>query len=221
MTKEEVVLTRNSRPEGEIEATEIGDSPLRQVKFRWTGLRPLIMSNVRGVDPDEPLVIELKKLTSKRGQDLNKDLRGEIQRIEWELSAYHDAQIGFYIPSENIEKALREGAAKSRKGKKIEAGAFVSGSMVPFKNQPFKDLDKAYARPEYRLRCAVRVPPRTGARVMKTRCRIPSGWVLEFAVECHRSIDETTLEEAAKEAGLFVGLANWRPKHGRFESEII
>jgi len=212
ISDDEVGLRRNSEP-------DIPDSPLKTVHFRWTGLAPLVMSNVRGVDPDDPLVIEIKKLTDKKAKDT--DTRQRITRMEWELSAYWDPKLGFYIPAENIEAALREGGAKSKKGKKIQAGAFVSGSQIPFLNQKYKTLDQAFADPAYRLRCAVRLPPRTGARVMKTRCRMPVGWVLEFTVECHPTIDESVLEEAAEQCGLFVGLSNWRPKNGRFTSEIL
>jgi hypothetical protein len=196
---------------------------LEAIKMRWSGLRPLVMSNVRGVDPLDPLVIQLGQYTKKRSKDLTPSDREKVSRIEWELSAYHDTEVGFYMPSQNIERCLRDGGAKARVGKKIEAGAFLSEVIVPLKNQGrYKELDKAYEQAEYKLRTAVRLPPKTGARLMKTRACIPTGWTLEFTVEFDNSvIDSKELLEAAVQAGALVGLGNWRPKFGRFTVEKI
>ena len=63
----------------------------------------------------------------------------------------------------------------------------------------------------------MRVPPKTGARVMKVRPMVPTGWQLKFSVEYDENlVNEKDLHRAMVDAGTLVGLGNWRPKFGRF-----
>src|SRR5262245_44897236 len=108
---------------------------LDTIKLRWTGLRPLVMSNVRGVDPLNPLVMELSTLTKQRAKDVTPAVREQIQRLEWEISAYHNPEDGFHVPSDNLLRTIQEGGAKERIGKKVAAGAFISELVVPIADQ--------------------------------------------------------------------------------------
>src|SRR5262245_2452437 len=143
---------------------------LQTVKLQWTGLRPLIMSNVRAVDPLDPQVKRLKQLFARRGKDKTEAILAEIAHLEWEISLYYDVEIGLHIPSEMIHACLKEGGTKTKIGKAIVVSAWLPEPLVPFKVQPkFKDLDTLYGNDNYRFRLATRTPPKTGARVMKTR----------------------------------------------------
>ena len=187
---------------------------LKQTKFKWTGLRPIIMSNVRGVDKLDPLVKKFNELMQIPNKRKTEDIWAQIARQEWEISAYWDEEIGFFMPSDNIMRCLQAGGAQSKVGKKIEAGAWISDLMIPIGNiKKHKTLDAAYKDPQFQFRTACRVPPKTGARMMKTRAMIPTGWELIFTVEYDGdTIDEKDLVNASKICVALIGIGNWRPK---------
>src|ERR1051326_3360876 len=95
------------------------------LKVRIKGVRPLIMHSWEGIDELNPMVIRKKELTDKKKKKTEADLE-ELRWIDFRLGLYWDNKIGLYIPSDNIEKCLQEGAAKSRLGKQSEAACFVT-----------------------------------------------------------------------------------------------
>lgn len=195
---------------------------MKTMKVKWTGIRPLIMHSADMVDPLNPFVRRIKEINSKGGKKLTDSDREEMQRLEWEGALYWDDELGLVMPSDNIEKTIREGAMKSRLGKSAEAASFVQESIVPFNGAAYpKNKDKLYSKPEYQIRKSVRIPPRTGARIMKVRPMIPTGWHLEFTLEFDDSvINQKDLAKAMTDAGALVGIGIWRPKFGRFSVEI-
>lgn len=195
---------------------------MKTLKAKWTGIRPLIMHSADMVDPLNPFVRRIKEISSKGSKKLTDSDREEMQRLEWEGALYWDDELGLVIPSEMIEKCIREGAMKSRLGKSAEAASFVQEPQVALNGHRYpKSKDKLYEQPEFQLRKAVRIPPRTGARIMKVRPLIPTGWTLEFTLEYDDSvINKKDLEKAMLDAGSLVGLGVWRPKFGRFQVEV-
>jgi hypothetical protein len=193
---------------------------MKSIKVTWEGIRPLIMVSDRLVDPKDPITKALKSLTKKRSKDVTDSDRDEIERLEFTGALYWDSEVGLYIPSDNIEATIKEGARKSKKGKAAEAACFVSEDRVPLilpNGKSFKSPDAMFKDPEYQFRRSVRVPPRTGARVMKIRPLIPTRWKIKFNLEYDESVlNESDLVTAMTDAGSLVGLCTWRPKFGRF-----
>lgn len=143
--------------------------------------------------------------------------RREIERAEWEGSLYHDGE-NLFVPGDNIHACIVGGARKAKLGKQVESG-MLPVDDVPIKTalKPGESLDKIYDRKEFSLRKPVRIPPRTGARLMKVRPMIPSGWELNFEVEFDQNqLSKDNLVEAMREAGRKIGLGDWRPRFGRF-----
>jgi hypothetical protein len=63
----------------------------------------------------------------------------------------------------------------------------------------------------------VRIPPRTGSRVLKTRAKIDK-WSCEFIINVvNDDINFDALKEVVTKAGIHFGLLAWRPKYGRFD----
>lgn len=205
---------------------------MKTLKVQWTGIRPLIMENAAMIDPRNEIVRELKRLNhrykeaaKKRDNEEQTDaLADEMDRLKWMGSAYWRDGIGFFVPADNIAKALRDGAAKSKKGKDIQAAAIIDEIEVPVggidKRQKLKDYYGHES--EFVLRCPIRIPPKTGARVMADKVCIPTGWTLSFSVSYDESlISEQSLLTAMEDSGALVGIGGWRPKFGRFTVEVV
>lgn len=196
---------------------------MKTIKVKWTGIRPMIMHNADMVDPLNPAVRAIKDIHSKGSKKLTDSDREQMQRLEWEGSLYWDDELGLVVPSDNLEKTIREGAMKSRLGKTAEAASFVQEPLVKVEGVKYsKNKDKLYEDKAFQIRKAVRIPPKTGARIMKVRPMIPTGWELGFTLEFDDSvINEKDLKKAMIDAGALVGLGVWRPKFGRFTVEVL
>jgi hypothetical protein len=198
-----------------------GVPELRRLKLKWTGVRPLIMHSARGVDPENTQVRQKQQLQRKRTK--SEDDLLALKRLDWELGLYWDPELKLYIPSENIERCIVQGAATIKKTKAVEGAIEVTESNVQItsaRGEPYPDdLDALYESGRFQFRHVIRIPPRTGSRVMSIRPMIPTGWQLLFEIEFH-TIAQAILEEAILAATL-IGLCDWRPKFGRFVSEIV
>ena len=188
---------------------------MKTISVEIKGISPLIMHSCRSVNPLDPLVVEMKKLTGKR-KKTEEDLVA-ISDIEWELSLYWDDTIGLYIPAENIEATVREGAKNAKKGKHIERGFNVMEMLVPL--DIGEKVTKEQMRHDYRFR-DVRAMRVQQSRVMRTRGRF-NMWRCDFTA----SYDESVLSfgdivDALEYAGKCVGLCDSRPRYGKFVSKI-
>lgn len=202
-------------------------SKLKIMTVRWTGVRPLLMHSAAMIDPDNKFVRrieELKGEIKKRKKDDfsgKEELRREVERAEWEGSLYWDGE-RLFIPGDNIQAAITEAARRTKAGKRAQE-ALVPINDTPITTKPsFDSLDDLFANPQFQLRQAVRIPPRTGSRIMKVRPMIPTGWELRFDIEYDGdSLPTKDLTTALENAGKYIGIGDWRPKFGRFTVEIL
>ena len=207
---------------------------LKTLRLRWTGTRPLILSNPQTVDATNPYAIEarrigtaLKAARKKQDEDKLLELSEEQRRNDFEASSYFgelsEGGVGFYLPDTVILAALKGGAKTLKKGKDIDRAVLLTKTEVLIKtNKHFKSMDEAYADRFYRIEGPCRVPPKTGALIWKARAMMPTGWSVEFDVEYEESLIATkTLVEISAVTGRIVGVGGWRPKFGRFESEVL
>lgn len=194
---------------------------MKTLKAELTGIRPLIMHSAVGVDPSNKSVREISRLAKevkkvKSDPDRQAELREQICRLEWELSAYWN-EGGFYLPGDNLFRAITEGARKQKNGKAVEAGLLpIEDAQIKTpKAYPLK-LDELYKDEAYQFRYPVRVPPKTGARLIKVRAKIPTGWKAVIVLEFDDDLSIQAIKEAFETAGRLIGLGDWRPKFGRF-----
>lgn len=190
---------------------------MKELRVKWTGIRPLILHNGELADPTNPFTIKIKDLTSKRKKTVA-DYEA-IAKLEWEGALYWDEEHGVIMPSDCIERTVQVGAQKSRLGKDVQAAVFVQDEVVKVNYDGPKTKEKMYADPRFVLRKGVRIQKN---RVIKVRPMIPTGWNIMFTLEYDENIvNQGDLVKAMIDAGTLVGLCDWRPKFGRFLSEVI
>ncbi len=184
---------------------------MRTLNITWKGITPLIMHSCKCVNPLHPLSIEMKKYTSKRNKT-EEDLI-KISDLEWEAGAYWKDGFGLYIPAENIEATIINGAKNFKKGKDIQKYCEVTDLYIPFdygENLTKEELIQNY---EYRDTRPMNVQK---SKIMRTRPRFDK-WQISFNLMYDdKKIDLETIKNALEYAGSYVGLCDSRPKYGKF-----
>lgn len=184
---------------------------MRNLEITWKGVTPLIMHSCQGVNPLNPITIELKKYTSKRTK--TEDDLIKISDLEWESGAYWKDGLGLYIPAENIEATIINGAKARKKGKDFQKYCEVVDLYIPLdygENLTKEQLIRNY---EYRDTRAMTV---MRSKVLRTRPRFDK-WKIVFHMQYNEEcIDLNTVIEALEYAGSYVGLCDSRPKYGKF-----
>lgn len=177
------------------------------------------MHNGELADPLSPVVQEIKEVSGKR-KKTDED-HANLGKLEWIGSLYWSDELGGpYMPSDNIEKAIVDGAKKQRLGKNAQAALLVDDDddiKIDFPDWG-TPKDKLYSIGQYRFRKGVKV---TTSRIMRERPRFPE-WSIKFSLVFDESvIGEREVIEACQTAGALIGLGDWRPKYGRFEVEVL
>ena len=188
---------------------------MKTIHVAIKGETTLIMHSCQCVNPLHPLSLQMKKITSirkKTEEDLVK-----LSDLEWEAGLYWDDDIGLYMPAENIEATIREGAKARKKGKDITKAFSVLELKIPVDIGEKLTLDQM--RSDYRFR-DVRAMKVKMARVMRTRPRF-NNWRLEFdAAYDEKLLDFQSVVDAIEYAGQYVGLCDSRPKYGKFVATV-
>jgi hypothetical protein len=199
---------------------------MKTLKVKWTGIRPLVMSNPQTVQLSNQFAVtsrklgtEIKAARKKQDEDKLSRLESEMSRNDWEASAYfNDETKTFFLPDTVIIACIRSGATAAKRGRDIDRAVIVNETDIPLGDvTQHKSLDAYYADKSFCLSGPAKIPPKTGALIWKTRCMMPTGWTLEFTLDFEESmIERNTLIEAMKTAGAMCGIGGWRPKFGRF-----
>ena len=188
---------------------------MKNLKVTWKGISPLIMHSCQCVNPLHPIAKELKKYTSKKNKT-DEDLV-KISDLEWEAGAYWKDGMGLYIPAENVEATIINGAKANKKGKDIQKYVDVTDLYIPFEYG--EDLTKEELIQNYEYR-DTRIMTVMRSKILRTRPRFDQ-WVIEFNLRYNEEkIDIETIINAMEYAGLYVGLYDSRPKYGKFSVVI-
>ena len=190
---------------------------MRKIHVVWKGTTPLLMNNCQCVNPLHPITLAKKKITDKPSKKRTDEDLIALSDLEWEGSLYWDDSVGLYIPAENIEATVRDGAKARRQGKDIVRCFNVVDMFNPLNIG--ETLTKDQLRSDFRFR-DVRQMKVMRARVTRTRGRF-NMWSVEFdAVYDEKQLDLTTITDAMEYAGQYVGLCDSRPKYGKFVATI-
>lgn len=188
---------------------------MKNLKVTWKGASPLIMHSCQCVNQLHPIAKELKKYTSKK-KKTDEDLV-KISDLEWEAGAYWKDGLGLYIPAENVEATIRNGAKVNKKGTDIQKYVNVTDIYIPFnygENLTKEELIQNYEYRDTRIMTVQR------SRLLRTRPRFDQ-WCIEFnLVYDEGKIDLDTIVNAMEYAGQYVGLCDSRPKYGKFVTII-
>ena len=191
---------------------------MKNLKVTWKGISPLIMHSCKTVNPLHPISKEIRKLNDKpRGQKLTEEELERLSDLEWEAGAYWQDGLGLYIPGENVEATIRNGAKVNKKGKDIEKYVNVTDLYIPFdygENLSKKELINRY---EYRDTRPMVV---SRARILRTRPRFDQWKIVFNLMYDETKINLDVIVDAMTYAGLYVGLCDSRPKYGKFCATI-
>ncbi|MBA8886176.1 hypothetical protein FHW12_000367 [Dokdonella fugitiva] len=179
------------------------------------GTRPMLMHSLRLLNKMDPLTKERSRYTSiKKKTDADEV---EIQRIDWLGALYHDDELGPYLPAENIEAAIVEGAKLSKGGRDVKRGVSVLEDRVRLDYDGPRDIKALYNGGDSRFIDA-RGVRNQASRVI--RCRpIFLQWAATFTVSFDTAVikDADTLIGFIADAGRFCGIGDYRPRFGRFD----
>ena len=188
---------------------------MKKIFCEFHGLSPLIMHSCQCVNPLHPIAIEMKKITSKRNKTEEDLIR--LSDLEWEAGLYWNDEIGIYIPAENVEATIREGAKSKKLGKHFQKGFIVEDMMIPL--DIGENLTKEQMRADLRFR-DVRTMKVQQSRVMRTRPRF-NMWNIKFnAAYDENVINFDDVVNAIEYSGSYVGLCDSRPKYGKFSAKV-
>jgi len=189
---------------------------LTKLQVKIQGVSPLVMHNGRLANPADPIVREIKKITSIRGNKRTDQQELDLIRLEWEGGLYLGDNGAPCIMGTNIEAMVQSAATKvgGATKKMFQAGVFclMDPSLEYEGPKTAKGLwDK---RDLYALTAGARVGQ---ARVMRTRPLFRS-WALSFTLDVDTAVLKSLglVQEALTIGGQYVGLGDWRPRYGRF-----
>jgi hypothetical protein len=187
-------------------------SSYKTLKFKITSVAPLLMHNGQTADPLNQHSRSIAEITSKR-KKTEADHR-EVSRREWFAGLY--LMNGEpCIPAEMIEAVLIEGAKKEKRGPAAKAGIIVESNARLDYQGPRKP-EALWQDEKFRLRVPVRVGT---SRVIRTRPRFEK-WSASIVVKYLPSLlNEKDIRSFLAAAGEQIGLADWRPRFGRFAVE--
>ena len=188
---------------------------MKNLKVTWKGTTPLIMHSCQCVNPLHPIARELKKYTSKKNKT-EEDLI-KISDLEWESGAYWKDGLGLYMPAENVEATIKNGAKANKKGKDIEKYVSVIDLYIPFFYGENLTKEELIANYDYR---DTRIMTVQRAKVLRTRPRFDQWNIIFNLMYDDTKIDIDTIVNAMEYAGSYVGLCDSRPKYGKFTTII-
>lgn len=184
---------------------------MKNLNVTWKGITPLIMHSCQCVNPLHPIARELKKYTGKK-KKTDEDLI-KIADLEWESGAYWKDGLGLYIPAENVEATLINGAKAHKMGKDIEKYCDVTDLYIPFnygENLTKEELIQNYEYRDTRVMTVMR------SKILRTRPRFDQ-WEITFNLRYDdEKINLDHIVNAMEYAGRYVGLCDSRPKYGKF-----
>ena len=190
-------------------------------RVTMTGVTGLIMHNARLANPLEQVVKDLRPLIGKRSKDKTDDDRIEIMRLEHGGALYHDADIGPYLPGDNIWRSLQEGAMKHRLGPKFEQAVLITTDTNPLSYKGPRDVGELWEDENFRF-YASRVTGSGRRRARNPFCRpIFRQWKADAEGILDTSIlDFEDLRMCAETAGTRVGIGDWRPRFGKYAAKV-
>jgi len=185
----------------------------KTARAKITGVSPLVSHNIRCSNPLDPLVKEIKKITSRR-KKVDQDLM-DLAELEWQGGLYLTEDMKPCIPGLNIEACLVDAAKSRRLGKTFKASVFIDGLHV-IKHDGPDDLKELQADPRFRWSGMMGL---RGSKILRCMPMFPN-WSLSFELKFQsEAVDPDILQQMLEYAGENCGLGTLRPRHGRFMVE--
>lgn len=193
---------------------------LPAVQIRFTGVSPLLCHNGQTADQRNTYAKAIKAVSGKRKKtDADYD---EIARLEW-LAGLYRIDGDLVIPDYVIESTIIGGAKKSKRGPQAKCGLFFTEhASLQFAGKPETITDETLAEMFASGNFTHTIGVKVGmAKVMRTRPMFRHWSINAIAQYDPDVLNLRDVEEIASDAGKLVGLGDWRPKHGRFDAEVM
>lgn len=191
---------------------------MKQIKFRMTGVGPLMLNNPQTANPMNKFAKALKTLTSKR-QKTDEDYE-EIFHLHFLASCYVSPEGKYVIPANMIARSFEEGAKERKLGTKFRQSVFVRRDMLLiFEHNGLspEELWKDHADKYVDIR-------QVGVQkslVPTSRMIVPE-WSLEGELEFDENqLNKSEVWTAMVAAGEHKGIGTYRSIYGRYEVEEI
>ena len=188
---------------------------MKSLECNWVGIAALIMHNGQTSDPLNKHSKLLKEVSSKRKKS-DADYE-RMAQIEFAAGLYIDKKMGIVIPSDNILATVIAGAKLSKLGRPFASSFIMKEEAVPLEYDGPKDPEALYEDKRFVFTKGVKVQQ---AKVQRTR-PIFKEWSISFTAEYDEEVlNKAQVVEAMHDAGQKCGLCDWRPRYGRFNSEV-
>lgn len=188
---------------------------MEYLRFRLTGVKPLLLHNVRLSNPLDRHAKAVSEVAKKRSKTEADHLA--LSKLEFVGGSYHDDEIGPYVPGTWIDKTLEEGGRGEKLGKSIRATVRCVDEMVAIQYRGPRKLEQLWDKGYFDRR-----PVGVGqSKTLRTRPKFEE-WVIEpvIAFESH-VVNESAIIRALERAGVMVGLGDYRPRFGLFTVERL
>ena len=183
------------------------------IRVTLEGQSPLLMHNGQLANPFNEFAKALKEITAKRKKTDEDQLR--IMRIEWEGGLYFDPTIGPFVPAENVESLINDGARLQKRGQDVERAVFLHDRRCPLLYDGPRDVEGMWKAGKY-LDYRSTVNPSTSGRSMRAR-PIFFEWSLGFTVNYRPDVlNREDVLRFLVDAGQHKGLGDYRPRYGQF-----
>ena len=197
-----------------------------------TGTSGLLLSNNICSDPLSEASKLKKHFISKRVKVDADHLN--LRKLDWVASGYWsnegtvsidepsnsiviDGTSDLYMPSQNFARCLRNGATAFKLGKEVTRALIVNNQATIEYDGPRDAVEMLQHKRFINISPVVRQKQTNWV----TRLVIPS-WSCTFNITIDDDrIPVEDLERILKAAGGFEGLGTWRPRYGRFTSELV
>jgi hypothetical protein len=190
----------------------------QEIKFNLTSSGPMIMHNGDLANPMNPIVKEIKKISSKRAKtEADFEQMAHLEFLGGLYLGENGSGLAPVIPAQNIEKMLILAARKKREGKLAETGMFVSEIAALVYDGP-TDPEELWLNKDFVYQKMVVVQR---SRVLRTR-PIFNQWSAVARVNYEPDIaNHSQVVDWMKIGGFQIGQMEWRPRYGRFDVEVL
>lgn len=179
-----------------------------------SGGAPLIMHNERLADPLNDFTRALAAVTKKRSKTEADHL--EIGRLEFLGGLYTNGN-GPCLPAWNILRCLQDGAKRHKRGADVLRGVYPLVEHTDVLYDGPRDPDEMWKSGTFALRKSVGVQR---SRTIRTRPYFTE-WQAELPVEVDPVVfDLDVLTQCWRDAGVYAGIGDMRPVHGRFKATL-
>ncbi len=188
---------------------------MKELKVSLSGKQAMLQHSARMSNPMNPIVKDLKAITSKR-KKTDSDLQ-EMSRLEFIGSIYADKDGDVILPAEMFYSCVWNGAKLNKNGQMIKRGVFINEDSKMKHSNDKLSIDEMFANGDNVDIRSVKVGQ---ARVMRTR-PIIHDWSANFTVQYDENvITDDILKESITNAGALCGVGDYRPTYGRFSVEF-